>query len=340
MRRGSGDEPSRALCRRGGARRGRHLRDELAVHRRSDRAGAGAAIRPAAPRHPHARPAGQAAVHPKRRSIYDNRLLDFEPPPEEVIASDQKRLVVDTYARYRIIDPLLFYQTVGTEDGGARPAWRAGQRQPAAGHRQRDPVGAAVAEARRRSCGRSATRSPPRPSPSASMSSMSASAAPICRRKTARRSMPACSSERQQQAAQYRGEGAEAAQTVRANADRERTVILADAQRNAQKLRGDGDAQASRSTPRRSVRIRISSPFTARCRPIAMRLAAATRRSCSPRTAASSASSKTRRSAGRAGAGPGGTARSTMNRTPPPRRAIADRVGRCAICGRRSPLSW
>jgi membrane protease subunit HflC len=51
-------------------------------------------------------------------------------------------------------------------------------------------------------------------------------------------------SERQQQAAQYRGEGSEAAQTVRANADRERTVLLADAQRNGQKLRGEGDAQA------------------------------------------------------------------------------------------------
>src|SRR5580704_11816433 len=47
--------------------------------------------------------------------FYDNRLLDFEPPPEEVIVSDQKRLVVDTYTRYRITDPLLFYQTVSTE---------------------------------------------------------------------------------------------------------------------------------------------------------------------------------------------------------------------------------
>src|SRR5262249_20767540 len=46
---------------------------------------------------------------------YDNRLLDFEPPPEEVIVSDQKRLVVDTYTRYRITDPLLFYQTVNTQ---------------------------------------------------------------------------------------------------------------------------------------------------------------------------------------------------------------------------------
>ena len=50
-------------------------------------------------------------------------------------------------------------------------------------------------------------------------------------------------SERQQQAALYRGEGTQAAKTVRANADRERTVILADAQRNAQKVRGDGDGK-------------------------------------------------------------------------------------------------
>src|SRR4029079_3344842 len=53
-------------------------------------------------------------------------------------------------------------------------------------------------------------------------------------------------SEREQQARQYRGEGAEAAQTVRANADREKTIILAEAQRDAQRVRGDGDAQAVR----------------------------------------------------------------------------------------------
>src|SRR5260370_11592872 len=51
-------------------------------------------------------------------------------------------------------------------------------------------------------------------------------------------------SEREQQARQYRGEGAEAAENVRANAERERTVILAEAQRDAQRVRGDGDAQA------------------------------------------------------------------------------------------------
>src|SRR5437016_9018070 len=47
----------------------------------------------------------------------DKRILDLEAPPQEVIASDQKRLVVDAFARYRIEDPLKFYQTVSTIEG-------------------------------------------------------------------------------------------------------------------------------------------------------------------------------------------------------------------------------
>ena len=47
----------------------------------------------------------------------DKRILDLENPSQEVIASDQKRLVVDAFARYRIRDPLLFYQTVSTNEG-------------------------------------------------------------------------------------------------------------------------------------------------------------------------------------------------------------------------------
>ena len=47
----------------------------------------------------------------------DKRILDLEAPPQEVIASDQKRLVVDAFARYRIKDPLRFYQTLGSING-------------------------------------------------------------------------------------------------------------------------------------------------------------------------------------------------------------------------------
>jgi membrane protease subunit HflC len=176
---------------------------------------------------------------------YDNRLLDFEPPPEEVIVSDQKRLVVDTYTRYRITDPLLFYQTVNTEAavrarlsamvngslrrvlGNVTLSALLSHERPAIMKQIRDEVseqgkgfGIDVIDVRIRRADL------PEENSQAIFARMV--------------------SERQQQAAQYRGEGAEAAQTVRANADRERTIIVAEAQRSAQRVRGDGDAESIR----------------------------------------------------------------------------------------------
>ena len=177
--------------------------------------------------------------------LYDNRLLDFEPPPEEVIVSDQKRLVVDTYTRYRITDPLLFYQTVNSEAAvRARPnamvsgslrrvlgnvtlAALLSEQRPAIMHQIRDEVAA-----QGKGFGIDVVDVRIRRADLPEENSQAVYARMV--------------SERQQQAAQYRGEGAEAAQTVRANADRERTVILAEAQRDAQKVRGDGDAQSIR----------------------------------------------------------------------------------------------
>ncbi|HLY47551.1 MAG TPA: protease modulator HflC [Stellaceae bacterium] len=175
---------------------------------------------------------------------FDKRLLDVEPPSEEVIASDQKRLVVDTYTRYRITDPLLFYQTVGSEDAvrarltamvssslrqviGQVPLSALLSVQRAAiMHKIRDevrgaakPFGIEVIDTRIRRVDL----------PQQNMEAIYAR----------------MNSERQQQAALYRAEGAQAAQTVRANADREVTVIVADAQREAQALRGQGDASAT-----------------------------------------------------------------------------------------------
>ena len=176
---------------------------------------------------------------------YDNRLLDFEPPPEEVIVSDQKRLVVDTYTRYRITDPLLFYQTANSEVavrarlsamvngslrrvlGNVTLSALLSHERPAIMKQIRDEVrdqgkgfGIDVVDVRIRRADL------PEENSQAIYARMV--------------------SERQQQAAQFRGEGAEAAQTVRANADRERIVIIAEAQRDAQKVRGDGDAQSIR----------------------------------------------------------------------------------------------
>jgi len=176
---------------------------------------------------------------------YDNRLLDFEPPPEEVIVSDQKRLVVDTYTRYRITDPLLFYQTANSE-----VAVRA-------------RLSAMVNGSLRRVLGNvtlSALLSHERPAIMKQIRDEVRDQAKgfgidVVDVRIRRADLPEENSqaiyarmvsERQQQAAQFRGEGAEAAQTVRANADRERIVIIAEAQRDAQKVRGDGDAQSIR----------------------------------------------------------------------------------------------
>ena len=47
---------------------------------------------------------------------YEKRILSLDIPPEEIITADKNRMVVDTYSRYRIRDPLMFYQKVGNED--------------------------------------------------------------------------------------------------------------------------------------------------------------------------------------------------------------------------------
>ena len=176
---------------------------------------------------------------------YDNRLLDFEPPPEEVIVSDQKRLVVDTYTRYRITDPLLFYQTANSEvavrarlsamvNGSLRRVLGNVTLSALLSHQRSSIMKQIRDEVRDQGKGfgidivdvRIRRADLPEENSQAIYARMV--------------------SERQQQAAQFRGEGSEAAQTVRANADRERTVIIAEAQRDAQKVRGDGDAQSIR----------------------------------------------------------------------------------------------
>jgi membrane protease subunit HflC len=177
--------------------------------------------------------------------LYDTRVLDFEPPPEEVIVSDQKRVVVDSYTRYRILDPLLFYQTVSSEAA------------------VRNRLNAIVSGSLRRVLGsvtlsailsreRAAIMARIRDDVAAEAKSFGIGVIDVRLRRAdlpeenSQAIFARMQSERQQQAAQYRAEGAEAAQTVRANAERERTVILAEAQREAQRVRGDGDGESIR----------------------------------------------------------------------------------------------
>jgi modulator of FtsH protease HflC len=174
---------------------------------------------------------------------YDKRLLDFEPPAEEVITSDQKRLVVDTYARFRISDPLQFYQSVGTElvartrlsatitgalrrvIGGVELQAVISERRAAIMRLIRDEVntqskgfGLDIVDVRIKRADL------PEENSQAVFDRMK--------------------SERQREAAQYRAEGARQAQAIRADADRQRIEILADAGKQSQILRGQGDADS------------------------------------------------------------------------------------------------
>jgi membrane protease subunit HflC len=176
---------------------------------------------------------------------YDKRVLDFEPPHEEVIVSDQKRLVVDAYTRYRIVNPLLFYQTVGTEQGV-----RARLSSLVTGSLRRVLGGVTLSDIL--SAKRGEIMRQIRDDVAAQARDFGIEVVDVRLRRAdlpeenSQAIYARMQSEREREARQYRSEGAEAAQTVRANADRERTIILAEAQRDAQRVRGEGDAQATR----------------------------------------------------------------------------------------------
>ena len=195
-------------------------------------------------------PVMEPGLHVKKPFIedvvrFDARLLDLDPPAEQVILADQKRIEVDTYTRFRISDPILFYQSVRTEErarerlreivnNSARrvlgnvtlPSVLSGEREQIMHEIQHEvsdnakSMGLTVADVRLRRADL-----PPETSQA------------IFRR---------MESERQREAAEARAQGAERAQQIRASAERERTIILAEAQRSAQILRGQGDNDANR----------------------------------------------------------------------------------------------
>ena len=176
---------------------------------------------------------------------FDKRLLDYDNAPEEVIASDQKRLVVDAFARYHIVDPLKFYQTVGSE------------------MLLRPRLGSAINSTLRQVLG----TAPLQQVVSEKRGSLMLDIRNIVRREAStfgiqvedvrikRADLPDENSEaiyrrmqteRQQEAAELRAKGAEEAQKIRAEANRQKVVIVAEAERDSQILRGDGEGEMNR----------------------------------------------------------------------------------------------
>jgi membrane protease subunit HflC len=176
---------------------------------------------------------------------FDSRLLDYDNPGEEVIASDQKRLVVDAFSRYHITDPLLFYQTVRNELA-LRPR-----------------LGSIINSNLRRTLGTVPLEAVVSDQRSELMARISKNVQNEARSfgiqvedvRIRRADLPTENSEaiyrrmqteRQQEAAELRAQGAEQAQKIRAEADRLRVVIVAEAERDSEILRGEGEAQMNK----------------------------------------------------------------------------------------------
>ncbi|ACI99376.1 protease modulator HflC [Rhodospirillum centenum] len=177
--------------------------------------------------------------------MIDRRVLDIDPPVEQVILADQKRLEVDAFARYRIADPLRFYQSVGTE---ANAETR---------------LSAVVNSALRRVLGNVTLLAVLSEERARVMTDIRTQVNQEAQRfgieivdvRIRRADLPEATSqavfermrsEREREAREARAQGQEQAQQIRSRAERERTVILAEAQRDAQVLRGEGDNQAIR----------------------------------------------------------------------------------------------
>ena len=174
---------------------------------------------------------------------FEKRLLEYDVPPEEILSKDKKSLIIDNYVRWRIIDPLLFLQTVravptaktrlddivyselrqelGTHDMVEIITETRGlimEKVTKASNEETSKYGIEVIDVRIRRVDL------PRENEASIYARMEA--------------------ERKRQANKFRSEGEEEAQKIRAATDRDKTVILAEAYKKSQLIRGEGEAKA------------------------------------------------------------------------------------------------
>lgn len=174
--------------------------------------------------------------------FFDKRILELDAPAQEAIAADRKRLVVNAFLRYRIEDPLKFFQTVLDE------------------RRARQRLSTILESSLRRVLGESTFTAIVRDDRGKLMSHITNLVDAEAKNfgiviidvRLKRADLPEANSlaiyrrmqtERQREAAEIRAQGEEQARRIRADADRQVTVLQANATRDAEKLRGEGDAE-------------------------------------------------------------------------------------------------
>jgi len=174
---------------------------------------------------------------------YDMRILEYDLPVEEIIAVDKKRMLVDSFTRFKIVDPLEFYKTVGTETS------------------VRNRLNSNVISSLRRIVGRVTLEELLSEERSKIMDDIrkevnneaSRFGIEIVDVRIRRADLPEANSqaiyermmsERVREAKEFRAKGSEVAQKIRAEADKDKTVILAEATKKSEILRGQGESDA------------------------------------------------------------------------------------------------
>lgn len=175
--------------------------------------------------------------------IYDTRLLNLDPPAQEIVLNDKKRLDVDSFTRYKIVDPLRFYKTVRTEEMA------------------RSKLAEIVNSSVRKILGRvtlpellSQKRTQIMNDISQAVKTDAAQiGVSVADVRIRRADLPLqvlqainarMKTERERDAKEFRAQGQQQAQQIRAKAEKERTIIIAEAEKQAQITRGQGDETA------------------------------------------------------------------------------------------------
>lgn len=200
------------------------------------------------------RPVGEQALGPglhfklplvQNVVFFDARILDFDAKPEEITTTDKKYMNVDSYSKWRIVDPLTFYTKVRTIQGAqarlddiVRSQLRVALGRytliEVVSHKRQEIMDAVTKR---------------------SKELLKPYGIEVMDVRIKRTDLPAenaraifgrMKAERERQAKQYRSEGREASAKIKASADKERTIILADANKQAEIVRGEGDALATK----------------------------------------------------------------------------------------------
>jgi len=175
---------------------------------------------------------------------FDRRLLDYETPGEEVILADQRRLIVDSFTRFRITDPLRYFQAVGAAEDAIRARLNSvvtSSLRRVLGNEQLLKV---------LSADRGRIMGLIRGQVSDEMREFGVTIEDVRLRRAdlpeenTQAILSRMKSERERIASQARAEGAEASARIRADAERDRTVLLAEARATADRARGEGERQS------------------------------------------------------------------------------------------------